>query len=50
MTSMNTWRSGWRLGVLMIGFALLVLMVMDFNTRMAELRRLTSEHDGSARR
>jgi hypothetical protein len=45
MTSMNTWRSGWRLGVLMIGFALLVLMVMDFNTRMAELRRLTSEHD-----
>jgi hypothetical protein len=45
MTSMNTWRSGWRLSVLMIGFALLVLLVMDFNTRMAELRRLTSEHD-----
>jgi hypothetical protein len=42
---MNTWRSGWRLGVLMIGFALLVLLVMDFNTRMADLRRLTSEHD-----
>jgi hypothetical protein len=42
---MNTWRSGWRLSVLMIGFALLVLLVMDFNTRMAELRRLTSEHD-----
>jgi len=28
----------------MIGFALLVLLVMDFNTRMAELRRLTAEH------
>jgi len=29
----------------MIGFALLVLLVMDFNTRMAELRRLTAEHE-----
>jgi len=29
----------------MIGFALLVLLVMDFNTRMAELRRLTVEHE-----
>ncbi len=45
MTPMNTWRSGWRLGVLVIGFSLLVLLVMDFNTRMAELRRLTAEHD-----
>jgi hypothetical protein len=42
---MNAWRSGWRLAVLMIGFALLVLLVMDFNTRMAELRRLTAEHE-----
>ena len=45
MTPMNTWRSGWRLGVVVIGFGLLVLLVMDFNTRMAELRRLTAEHD-----
>jgi len=29
----------------MIGFALIVLLVMDFNTRMAELRRLTAEHE-----
>ncbi len=42
---MNAWRSGWRLAVLIIGFALIVLLVMDFNTRMAELRRLTAEHN-----
>jgi hypothetical protein len=45
MSTMNTWRSGWRLVVLIIGFALLVLLVMDFNTRMSELRALTAEHE-----
>ena len=45
MTSMNAWRSGWRLVLLLIGFGLLVLMVMDFNTRVAELRTLTAEHE-----
>ena len=29
----------------MIGVALLVLLVMDFNTRMAELRRLSAEYE-----
>jgi ABC-type multidrug transport system fused ATPase/permease subunit len=42
---MKAWRSGWRLAVLVFGFALLVLLVMDFNTRMAELRRLTAERE-----
>ena len=29
----------------MIGIACLVLLVMDFNTRMSELRRLTNEYE-----
>jgi hypothetical protein len=43
MRFMKTWRSGWRLAILVFGFSLLVLLVIDFNTRMAELRRLTAE-------
>ena len=35
---------------MVVGFAVLVLLVMDFNSRMAELRRLTAEkEDVSAR-
>ncbi len=45
MTSMNAWRSGWRLVLLLTGFGLLVLLVMDFNTRVAEMRVLTGEHE-----
>jgi adenylate cyclase len=41
---------GWRPVLILIGFAVLVLLVMDFNNRMAELRRLTAEkEDVSAR-
>jgi len=43
MDAMKAWRSGWRLAIMVIGFAMLVLLVMDFNTRMAELGRLTAE-------
>jgi len=36
---------GWRPILMVVGFAVLVLLVMDFNSRMAELRRLTAEKD-----
>ncbi len=36
---------GWRPVLIVVGFAVLVLLVMDFNSRMAELRRLTAEKD-----
>jgi hypothetical protein len=34
---------GWKPALVLIGFVVLVLLVMDFNNRMAELRRLTAE-------
>jgi hypothetical protein len=41
---------GWKPVLILVGFAVLVLLVMDFNNRMAELRRLTAEkEDVSAR-
>ncbi len=41
---------GWKPILIVLGFAVLVLLVMDFNSRMAELRRLTAEkEDVSAR-
>jgi hypothetical protein len=41
---------GWKPAFILIGFAVMVLLVMDFNNRMAELRRLTAEKaDVSAR-
>ena len=40
----------WRSVVIVVGFAILVLLVIDFNNRMSELRRLTAEKaDVSAR-
>jgi adenylate cyclase len=42
--------NGWKPVLIIVGFAVLVLLVMDFNNRMAELRRLTAEkQDVSAR-
>jgi hypothetical protein len=47
---MNKKGRGWKPALILIGFAVLVLLVMDFNNRMAELRRLTAEkEDVSAR-
>jgi hypothetical protein len=41
---------GWKPVLILVGFAVLVFLVMDFNSRMAELRRLTAEkEDVSAR-
>jgi hypothetical protein len=36
-------RNGLRSALMLAGFAVLVLLVMDFNNRMAELRSLTAE-------
>ena len=41
---------GWRPVLIVVGFAVLVLLVMDFNSRMAELRRLTAEKDNVSAR
>ncbi len=41
---------GWKPLLILTGFAVLVFLVTDFNSRMAELRRLTAEkEDVSAR-
>ena len=42
---MKNFGKGWRPAILVLGFAVLVLLVMDFNNRMAELRRLTAEKE-----
>jgi hypothetical protein len=41
MEFMKRWLPDWRYGLLVVVLALLTLMVMDFNSRMAEWRRLT---------
>jgi hypothetical protein len=35
----------WKPALILVGFAVLILLVMDFNNRMAELRRLTAEKE-----
>ena len=41
---------GWKSLLIFIGFGVLVLLVMDFNNRMAELRRLTAEKENVSAR
>jgi hypothetical protein len=36
---------GWKYALMIIGLAVLVLLVMDFNNRMAELKRLSSQRE-----
>jgi cell division protein FtsB len=42
---MKTGNSGWRYALLVLGLAVLAVMVMDFNRRTADLRRLNTEKD-----
>jgi hypothetical protein len=42
---MKTGNSGWRYALLVLGLAVLAAMVMDFNRRTADLRRLTTEKE-----
>jgi len=42
---MKSWERSWRYVLSALGIAILVLLIMDFNSRMAELRRLTAEKD-----
>ena len=42
---MKSQRRGWRYAILVVGLVLLALLVMDFNSRMAELSRLSSERE-----
>jgi hypothetical protein len=47
---MNISGKGWKPALILIGFVVLVLLVMDFNNRMAELRRLTAEKENVSAR
>jgi uncharacterized protein (DUF58 family) len=38
-------KNGWRVALLVVGISVLAVLVMDFNSRMAELRRLTAERE-----
>jgi hypothetical protein len=42
---MKSWERSWKYVLSVLGIVVLVLMIMDFNSRMAELRRLTSEKE-----
>ena len=42
---MNILARSWRYSLIVVGIAVLVLLVMDFNSRMSELRRLSTERD-----
>ncbi len=47
---MNKLSRGWKPTLIIVGFVVLVLLVMDFNNRMAELRRLTAEKENVSAR
>ncbi len=40
---MKSWQRSWKYILSVLGIVILVLLIMDFNSRMEELRRLTSE-------
>jgi hypothetical protein len=42
---MNILARSWKYSLIVVGIAILVLLVMDFNSRMSELRRLSTEKD-----
>jgi len=42
---MKSWERSWKYILGTLGIVILVLLIMDFNSRMADLRRLTSEKE-----
>ncbi len=42
---MNKVGNQWRYGIMAVGLLALALLIRDFNSRMADLRRLTREHE-----
>ncbi len=42
---MKAQKAGWKYALLVFGLAILAMMVMDFNSRTAELRRLSAERE-----
>jgi cell division protein FtsB len=40
---MKSWERSWKYILSALGMVVLILLIMDFNSRMAELRRLSSE-------
>ena len=40
---MKSWERSWKYILSALGIVVLVLLIMDFNSRMAELRRLTAD-------
>ena len=42
---MKSWERYWKYFLSVLGILILVLLIMDFNSRMAELRRLTAEKE-----
>jgi cell division protein FtsB len=47
---MINWNRAWKYILLVIGLVLMMFLVMDFNSRMAELRRLSTQADQAAAR
>jgi hypothetical protein len=42
---MTRWLPGWRYILIVVGLVVLVLLIMDFNSRMEEWRRLTVQKE-----
>ncbi len=42
---MKAFNRGWRIALIVLGLAVLFLLIVDFNGRMSELRRLTAERE-----
>ncbi len=42
---MSKMGNNWRYAIIAVGLLALVLLIRDFNNRMADLRRLTREHE-----
>jgi hypothetical protein len=48
MKIMKSWLPGWRYIAIVVGVAVVALLIMDFNSRMTEWRRLSLEKEDVA--